>query len=342
MIELAPGDPRLGLTGHAELVSEPAGEVPCRLPVRGVRRLIHPDLLEPARMAAGVRVDLETDATVLEWDVAVSCTSREKRPPAPFDVVVDGELVARQQVAGRGRVAVHGLAPGHKRVQIWLPQLGFTALGPVRFSSGAQVGAAARKPRWIAYGSSITQCTGAAGPTETWPALVAAARGWDLRCLGFAGQCHLDPVVARFIRDSPADLISVCLGANVYRRATFSARSFGAAVTGFLQTIRDGHPDVPLVVQTPVVYPAGECEQNAVGLTIADVRELLGEAVEALRDSGYEGLRLIDGRTVLGSADQSLLADGLHPNPVGYRLMATRLEPLLAARLPDPVVRVAG
>jgi hypothetical protein len=248
----------------------------------------------------------------------------------------------RRHLAGRGTLAVRGLAPGPKRVQIWLPHFGFTELGPVRLSSGAQVGAAAPKPRWIAYGSSITHCTGAEGPTETWPALVAAARGWDLRCLGFAGQCQLDPVVARFIRDSPADLVSVCLGANVHRRATFSARSFVAAVTGFLQTIRDGHPEVPLVVQTPIFYAKGEDEPNAVGLTITAVRELLHEAVDALRDSGYGDLHLIDGLAVLSQAERSLLADGLHPNPEGYRLMAARLEPKLARRLPDPVARVAG
>lgn len=337
-----PGDARLGLAGHAELVAEAAGELPSRLPLRGARRLVHPGLLKPARMAAGVRLDLATDATAIEWDVAVSSAPGEARPPAPFDVVVDGELVVRRHISGRGVLAVDGLAPGYKRVQIWLPQLGFTELGPARLSAGAQVGAAEPKPRWIAYGSSITQCTGAEGPTETWPALVAAARGWDLRCLGFAGQCHLDPVVARFIRDSPADLISVCLGANIYRRATFSARSFGAAVTGFLQTVRDGHPETPLVVQTPIFYALGEDEPNAVGLTVTDVRELLCDAVDALRDSGYGDLHLVDGLSVFGPAERALLADGLHPEPMGYRLMATRLEPMLAAHMPGPVVpRVA-
>jgi GDSL-like lipase/acylhydrolase family protein/salicyl acyltransferaes SsfX3-like protein len=336
--ELAPGDSRLGLTGHAELVPGPSGERPVRLPVRRGGALIHPRLLAKVRMAAGVRLDLETDATAIEWDVAVAQVPDDARPPAPFDVVVDGDLVARRHIAGKGVLAVDGLAPGPKRVQIWLPQFGFTELGPVRLSAGAQVKAAAPRPKWITYGSSITHCTGAEGPSETWPALVAAAHDWDLRCLGFAGQCQLDPVVARFIRDSPADLISVCLGANIYRRATFSSRSFVPAVTGFLQTIRDGHPDVPLVVQTSIFYGKGEDVPNEVGLTVADLRELLVEAVDVLRDSGYEDLHLIDGHTVFGQGDGHLLADGVHPNPAGYRLMAQRLAPLLAPRLPAAVL----
>ncbi|GAB2965161.1 GDSL-type esterase/lipase family protein [Amycolatopsis acidiphila] len=217
-----------------------------------------------------------------------------------------------------------------------MPQLGFPRLGPVRLFGATQLGPGAPQPRWIAYGSSITQCTGAHGPSRTWPALVAAANGWDLRCLGFAGQCQLDPVAARFIRDSSAELISLRLGANSYRRATFSARSFGPAVTGFIQTVLDGHPGVPLVAQTPITYPGGESELNAVGLTVADLRALLVEAVEALRDSGYDNLHLIDGRTVLGPGEEAALADGLHPTADGYELMATRLTPLLGACLPAP------
>ena len=33
------------------------------------------------------------------------------------------------------------------------------------------------QPRWLVYGSSITQCGTAASPTETWPAIVARAKG---------------------------------------------------------------------------------------------------------------------------------------------------------------------
>ncbi|TDV49971.1 GDSL-type esterase/lipase family protein [Actinophytocola oryzae] len=350
LTELAPGDPRLGLTGHAELVPGKVGELPWRLPVRRTRGLIQPRLLERAMMAAGVRLDLETDATAFAWDVAVAAAVSDARPsrpsnarpPAPFDVVVDGSLVARRRIEGRGVLAVEGLANTPKRVQIWLPQLGYTELGQLRLPPGAQVEAAVPRPRWIGYGSSITHCTGADGPTETWPALVAAAHDWDLRCLGFGGECHLDQVVARFIRDCPADLISLCLGANVYGRTTFSARSFVPAVTGFVQTIRDGHPDVPLVVQTPIHYDRGEDVPNAVGVTVADLRELLAEAVDALRDSGYGDIHLIDGRAAFGPADAALLADGLHPNPEGYRLMATRLAPLLGDVATRTVDRVAG
>lgn len=335
MLELSPEDPLLGLRGHAELAYENGRHVPYRLPVTGRRALIHPDLLKPVRMAAGVRLDFETDATALEWDVEVAPVPGDERPPAPFEATVNGRLIARRYLSGPATFVVEGMRREPKRVQIWLPQLGFLRLGAVRLFGATRLGPGAPRPRWIAYGSSITHCTGAHGPSRAWPAIAATANGWDLRCLGFAGQCHLDPVAARFIRDSPADLISLCVGTNIHRRATFSARSFGPAVSGFIQTVRDGHPGVPLVVQTPIAYPDAETRANEAGLSLTDLRALLVEAVEALRDSGDDDIHLIDGLTVLGPGEQDSLADGVHPTADGYELMAARLAPMLATYLPQ-------
>ncbi|KAA9157446.1 hypothetical protein FPZ12_025070 [Amycolatopsis acidicola] len=327
MIELLPDDPRLGLRGHAELVREGGWWQPYRLPAD--HSMIHPELLPPVRTSAGVRLDLVTDATALEWPVEVSPV--DSRPPAPVELLADGEPVARKVIRGAGVFAAEGLRPG-ARLEVWLPQFGSSRIGPVRLE-GTHVEAGGPRPRWIAYGSSITQCAQAAGPSTTWPALVARANGWDLRCLGFAGQCHLDPLVARFVRDSPAGLISLCLGINIHRRASFTGRSLVPAIAGFVATIRDGHPETPIVLQTPIFDPDGETLANTAGLTMPQVRELLAEAAETL------GLPLIDGRTVLTSDETHLLEDGLHPNAEGYRLMAERLTPLLGAHLPrNPAV----
>jgi hypothetical protein len=54
------------------------------------------------------------------------------------------------------------------------------------------------------------------------------------------------------IRDAPADLISVKLGINVVNLDAMRLRAFVPAVNGFLDTIRDGHPDTPLVLISPL------------------------------------------------------------------------------------------
>ncbi|WP_328603633.1 GDSL-type esterase/lipase family protein [Amycolatopsis sp. NBC_00345] len=307
---LAADDPRLLLTGHAELLREDGRLVPVRLP----RGYADPGLTAAAAVPAGVRLAFDSDATGFEWDATSSA--------APFDVVVDGELVLRSRETP---LRVSGLVLGRKRFEIWLPQLGHVRLGPLRLPGGAVVAPPAIRPQWTAYGSSITQCTGADGPSETWPALVASANDWTLRCLGFARQCHLDPVVARLIRDTPADLISLCVGTNIHGAASFSARTLAPALTGFVRTIRDGHPDTPLAVLSPPVAPDRERAANAVGLTLADVRAEVESAVRALQKDD-PALTLVPGPEI---ADAAWLADGVHPSADGYRRMAGRLTPVL-------------
>lgn len=328
MITLAADDPRLGLTGHAELVRDRGWLVPSRLPVTP---LLDPALALTARMPAGVHLAFETDATGFEWQVEAEVAEGASRPPAPFDVFVNGELVLRHDAGGPLRV--RGLRPGRHEVRIWLPQRGFVRLGPLRLD-GTEAVPLLPRPRWITYGSSISQCTGAPGPSQTWPALVAREHGWSLRCLGFARQCHLDPVAARFIRDSPADLISLCVGTNIHGAASFSARTLGPALAGFIATIRDGHPGTPIAVISPTAAPEREHRPNALGLTLAQVRDQVEATVRAVQEEGDPALTLIPGHTVLGPEDSTLLADDVHPSPAGYRLMATRLAPALGNLMP--------
>lgn len=294
------------LRGHAELVEEGGRFVPRRLPSGP----LPPRLDDVARMPAGVRLEFDTDARGFDWDVQTD---------GDIDVVVDGKLVSRSP-----KVDVGDLPARRKRVRIWLPQSSHVSLGQFTVDGATAV---PEGPRWIAYGSSITQCRLAAGPSETWPALVATELGWSLRCLGFAGECHLDPAVARYIRDTEADVISLCVGVNIHGAASFSARSLGPALEGFVRTIRDGHPDTPILLTTPLHAPERERQPNALGLTLADVRTEVANAAH--------GLPVVDGPSILGSADAGFLADGLHPDAEGYHLIADRLRPHLAALLPS-------
>ena len=82
--------------------------------------------------------------------------------------------------------------------------------------------------------------------------------GVDLVNLGFGGSALLDPFVARVIRDTGADLISLKIGINLVNTDLMRRRAFVPAVHGFLDTIRDGHPDTPLLVVSPIACPIHE------------------------------------------------------------------------------------
>ncbi len=303
------------------------GEVhrPWRLPPERARRAHAPTLIEMAQMAAGVRLELVTDATAVRLPLTFAYET-----PGTVDVTVDGHLAQRRELTPGGHTLVHELPPGEHEVRIWLPQVGRTGVGTLELLGATVAAGLPRRPRWITYGSSISQCSAAAGPSETWPAIVATALGWDLLCLGLSGQCHLDPIVEHTIATHPADLVSLCLGINIHNAGSFSERSFAPQVAGFLDRLRAAHPGTPMAVITPIGSPDRETTPSTAGLDLVTMRAALTEVVDVLAEDDPD-LHLVDGLAVLGLAEAHLLPDGLHPDAEGYHLMGTRLTEALGA-----------
>lgn len=320
-IEPAAGSPYW--RGAFTWVADGGQHRPWRLPPERAHLAHAPTLIEMAQMAAGVRLELRTDATSLRLPL-----SFDYETPGTLDITVDGQLADRVRLQSGDHLLTHGLPAGEHEVRIWLPQVGRTGVGALELLGATVADALPARPRWITYGSSISQCSAAAGPSETWPAIVATRLGWDLVCLGLSGQCQLDPIVERAIAALPADVISLCLGINIHNADTFNERSFAPQVAGFIERVRDAHPQIPIALITPIGSPDRERTGNAVGLDLVTMRAALAQVAAAFAD---EDLHLIDGLGVLGLEEAHLLPDGLHPDAEGYRLMGARLAERLGA-----------
>ena len=356
------------VAGVVELESTERGIVVHRMPAWA--RVRHNDatlsLLET--MPSGGRLDFVTDATCVELDVDLTLLQigDAPGPPAGFDLVVDGALTAgrltregtlilvdddggiERRRGGPTTVRFDELPPGRKRLELWLPHAAGVRLLELR-TNGDVTAAPEPSRRWVHYGSSISHCFEATRPTGVWPVVAARRAGVDLQSFAFAGQCHLDPFAGRMIAAQPADLVSLKLGINIVNADTMRERTFVPAVHGLLDTIRDGHPDVPLMVVTPIICPAaedhpgptvvdgdGKCavldrpEALASGaLTLRRIRELEAEVVESRRAAGDEHLHLLHGPDLFGPDDLDDLPDGLHPNADGYRRMGERFHRLV-------------
>jgi GDSL-like Lipase/Acylhydrolase family len=342
--------PEIAVRGALDLHRTAYGIRPRRLPAWTRSQLPVPPL-EPlmefdVAATAGVRLVFDTASTWIELQAHFTRIELEwlGAVDAAIDLVIDGILFSRQQInggdlvtlrtdgssqstAGEGvTVRVEGLPAGAKTCEVWLPQTTGTELVGLAAELPLTRAASVVAVRWVHYGSSISHCLEAVGPTSTWPAVAASLAGVDCTNLGFAGNAVLDPYVARAIRDMPADIVSLKVGVNVVGGAHMSPRAFLAAVHGYLDTIRDGHPTIPIVLLSPIHCPVLEPNPAGIPLTIAGIRSDLRDLVGTRDDPT---LFYLDGRELLGAADAHLMPDGVHPNTEGYRLMGERFARLV-------------
>ena len=357
--------------GAVELEETEHGLLPHRLPAWARAQCPDGQLLMAESQPAGVRLVFRSRATEVELDAHRVVTNYRGVPPRPdcfYDLCVDGEVAAQMSITGgdevvldfsggaetrpgpTGTVRFAGLPDRDKLVELWLPWSETTHLVELRTNAPVLPAPTDRRV-WLHHGSSISQGSVAESPSTTWPALAARQGGVELVNLGLAGSALLDPFTARTMRDTPADLVSVKIGINVVNLDLMRRRAFGPAVHGFLDTIRDGHPDVPLLVVSPLLCPnheetpgpgtfdvdalgAGEVRFVATGdpaeveagkLTLRVIREELARIV-AQRAGTDPAIHYLDGLELYGEADHDVLPlpDALHPDPETHRLIGRR------------------
>ncbi|KUN86819.1 GDSL-type esterase/lipase family protein [Streptomyces griseoruber] len=362
------------LRGALDVERTEHGVLPHRLPARARAQCSDAQLLMAESQPSGVRLVFRSAATTVELDALPTRRTYVGAPPRPdgvYDLLVDGRPAGQASVTGGGHtltvdlaagssafcpgkpgtVRFAGLPGGTKDFEIWLPHNETTELVALRTDAPVEPARPSGRKVWLHHGSSISHGSDAASPTGVWPALAAALGGLELINLGLGGSALLDPFTARALRDTPADLISVKIGINLVNTDLMRLRAFGPAVHGFLDTIREGRPSVPLVVVSPILcpmhedtpgptaldfttvaegqpwfQPMGDPAEVASGkLTLRVIRDTLARLVEQ-RSAADPNLHYVDGRDLYGEADAAELPlpDGLHPDAATHRRIAER------------------
>lgn len=355
-----------GFSGAAAVVPERDGIRPLRLHPDQLRR--SPESLAlMAEFTSGVRLRLVTDADRVRVTAAFTryVMAHLGEPASRAEVLaeIDGIVVDRAVADPTGLVRERregpyargddevstvelalGATAGPREVVLWLPTDAGVRLLSVEATGDAVAAPPTGRPRWVHHGSSISHGGDASDARSTWPAQVGRSLGVDWTNLGFGGNAMIDPPTARTIARLPADVITLTFGINIVTGDAMRRRVFVPALHGFLDTVRDAHPEVPIVVLSAISCPAFEelpgprrldAEGRLTGtprpgdvgaLSLADTRAAISEVLAARDDD--PALWGMDGRELLGPDDVHHLYDGLHPDPAGYDLMARRFGAL--------------
>lgn len=323
-MHLKPDSPNLNWQGVVSV--EKTGEtlMPWRTPHE--MHVLYPEpLLERSAMPAGVRISFRSNTTHISGSIL------EQRDSGMLDLCCNGEFIASFDLRGKNSFVFNNLPDKDKLIELWLPQFGRFQFRHIEIDDDATIEPYIdKRPKWITYGSSITQCRSAASPTQTWPGIVARSKNFNLTCLGYGGQCHLDSMVARMIRDLPANYISMCLGINIQGASSLGPRAFRPAIIGAVQIIREKHTDIPIVLMSPIYCPNREENPNNVGFNLQKMREEVQAAAKALQSYGDKNVHYVSGLDVFGTDYVDLLPDNLHPDAEGYRVMGNNFVDVVA------------
>jgi GDSL-like lipase/acylhydrolase family protein/salicyl acyltransferaes SsfX3-like protein len=276
-----------------------------------------------ASQAAGVRLVLKTDSKCVKLSGDPIGEGHDVAPSGcQVDLCIDNKIIQTKIFDENNEMLFSDLPAGSNVIELWFsPSYPIVVHGIEIDDSASLENIEDKRPKWVIYGSSITHSVQAASPAMTWPAIVSRKKNFNMTCLGYGGQCKLDPMIARMIRDMDADFISLKLGINVHGE-DLSPRTFPAAVIGTIAIIREKHKDTPLVVCSPIYSSPREDIPSAIGNTLKGMRNSVKKAVESFQKRGDKNIYYVDGLKIFGAEFADYLPDELHPNAEGMELMA--------------------
>ncbi|MFJ8927575.1 SGNH/GDSL hydrolase family protein [Streptomyces sp. NPDC102364] len=307
-----------------------------RLPGELCRKLPM-DTVRAARIAAGVHLAFRGSVTAVELALTLGQKTTVPAPAAPHALVVRrGARTPSVRVllpALPGECVVHVPLPDRapdEVVKVYLPETVEVRVDGV-VAVGGTLEPGSPQPLWAVYGDSITQGWSASEPGLAWPSLVAERLGLDLVNLAFAGAARGEVLAADAVAASGAAAVAIAWGTNAWSSLPTDADAVAQTTRLFLTAVRQGLPQVPLVVVSPLLRPDAERKKNRFGATHAEMRTAMEAAVrDFARINGDAQLRLVPGADLVPTDE---LADGLHPGDTGHRSLADAVAPAVAEGL---------
>lgn len=212
-----------------------------------------------------------------------------------------------------------GLEPGEKTFTVYMPNYGEVHEVYIGIEKGSTLGTAPdykhEKPV-VYYGSSITQGGCASRPGNSYPSIIERMLNTNYINLGFSGNAKAEPELAEYIAK-----MDMSVFVYDYDHNAPSLEHLLETHEPFYKRIREENPNLPIIMISMPKYD----------LTKRDIAryEIIKRTYDNAIASGDKNVYLIFGKDLLRGIESDGLADGCHPNDLGFYYMAKGIAPYI-------------
>lgn len=174
----------------------------------------------------------------------------------------------------------------------------------------------------VIYGSSIVHGTAASRPGLIYTNTLSRYLDMDVVNLGFSGNAKAEPVMMNYIAGLDMSVFVYDYDHNA-PNIDFLRRTHKP---GF-DIVRKAHPNLPIIlISRPNVATNPNRAQER--------KDVIIETFRGAREAGDKNVYYIDGETFfLGKFENECTMDGVHPNDLGFTLMADGIEAVIRRAL---------
>ncbi len=285
------------------------------------------DFYQKTFASAGVRLALRTDAEALSFDYRFERGS--SRAFGFFDVYVDGALAAHgglEEDDGERHAFAAELGPGKKSVEIYFPWSRQTFVSDVVLRRVSFAEPLRRSRTMLCFGDSITQGYDARYPSLSY--VEAVARFLDAEPVNKAiGGDVFFPAILRERDAFDPDFVTVAYGTNDWRhKEPADVRDRAAA---FFRRLAELYPSARILAVTPL-WRGEPASVSAFGEDVRALDRLIRDAC-----AGLPNVTVVSGYNLVPHLADFFSDGRLHPNDLGFGVLAQNLQRELAAVWPD-------
>lgn len=280
-----------------------------------------------AKASASVTLELETDSSFLALQFDLYPGSSQAW--GSVDLYVDGVFYQSRRLGDLGvKVAGFPLPEGEHRVTVYFPWSAETVVSAVLLSDGASCRPVEKRYRLLVLGDSITQGYTSNFASLTYVNQVARMLDAEVVNQGIGGYYCNKKTLASDLGAYRPDVVMAAYGTNDYSR--YDDREEFIQNTGdYIRSLSRLFPDALLVGLLPI-YRNDDNHRSR-----TTYREYTLDEGRAILRSHYEGCpnSFVIEETGIARLPAMYIADQLHPNELGFTLMAQGIARQLAPLL---------